>query len=325
MYSVVLMMAMTSAPDAASFHKAGCHGGMLHKWNTCHGCYSTCHGCWSSGHGCGGSWAYSSYSCSGCAGNATYYFSCYGNQPNSYFQPFSCYGYGIYGGTSYTWPIPYEGGGAGTYGYGYPIPANSMPRIEKAPDTKAPDAKKPEIKEEKSMIYPTSPNKAQVVVKLPADAKLYANDQLTNLDSSERAFSTPALEKGLDYQYSMKIEYTRNGKTLTDNQIVKVRAGQVSVVDFNERVKAETAISTLKFVVPEGAKLFVENKPLSLAGSEFKTPELIKGAEYAYSIRAEFNRDGKNETQTQRVVFKAGEPVTVDFMDIGSIRTAAVK
>jgi len=319
MYSIVLMMAMTSAPETADFH-----GRALHYFNSCHGCCGghswhngSCGGCWSSCHGCGGSgFAYSSYACSGCAGNVTSYHSCHGYTPN-YYQPFSCFGYGIYGGTSYSWPIPYEGGGPGTYGYATPYSPNAMPRIE---EKKEVEPKKADSKQGgQTMIYPTTPNKAQVVVRLPADAKLYANDTLTNLSSAERSFSTPSLEKGQDYQYSMKVEYTRDGKTVSDSQIVKVRAGEVSVVEF---VDKSTAISTIKFVAPEGAKLFVENKLLGTSGS-FKTPELTKGAEYAYSVRAELNRDGKTEASTQRVVFKAGEAVTVDFMDLGTIRTAS--
>jgi uncharacterized protein (TIGR03000 family) len=329
MYSVVLMMAMTSAPEAPNWGGKGFfHGGALHClntchgcwaschgcWSSCHGCWSSCHGCWSSCHGCGGGWSYgwSSYACSGCAGHANFYTSCSGNWSN-YWQPFSCFGYGIYGGTTYTYPVPYESA-PGTYGYGYPIPANSMPRIE----NKEIEPKK--SGETKSML---NADKAQVVVRLPADAKLYANGQLTNLSSGERSFNTPVLEAGQDYQYSMKIEYARGGKAIVEDKIVKVRAGQVSVVEFAEQGKADTAVSTLKFMVPEGATLFVENRAIETTGSEFKTPELAKGAEYAYNVRAELKRGGKVETQTQRVVFKAGEPVTVDFLELGTVRTAS--
>jgi len=318
MYSIVLMMAMTSAPETPEFHGVF-HGGALHYWNSCHGCggsfwHSSCNGCYSSGHGHG--WAYSSRACSGCCGNVTSYHSCSGYAPN-YYQPFSCFGYGIYGGTSYYWPTPYDGGGPGTYGVGTPYVPNSMPRIE----DKKEELKKDKI-DGKTMIYPTVPTKASVVVRLPADAKLYANNSPTNLNSAERQFSTPTLEKGQDYQYTMKIEYSREGKTVVDSQIVKVRAGEVSVVEFVDKA-ATLAVSTIKFATPEGAAVFVENKPLATAAGEFKTPELTKGAEYAYSVRAEITVNGKTETATQRVVFKAGEPVTVDFSDLGTIRTAS--
>jgi uncharacterized protein (TIGR03000 family) len=123
----------------------------------------------------------------------------------------------------------------------------------------------------------------------------------------------------------MKIEYTRDGKTITDKQLVKVRAGRVSQVEFVDRAKSETVTSAIKFVAPEGARLFVDDKLLSLPSDApvYQTPELVRGAEYVYVVRAELDKDGKNQTQTQRVVFKAGEAVTVDFMELGSIRTAA--
>jgi len=325
MYSIVLMMAMTSAPETANFggHKGYMHGGGLYCLNTCYGCWGSCHG-YSSCHGCCGGWGWGygyfpSYACSGCAGNVNTYASCMGCYGN-YWQPYSCYGYGIYGGTSYSWPVPYESA-PGTYGYGYPVPANSIPRIE----TKEVEPKKiiePKKLGGETMNYLASPNKAQVVVRLPADAKLYANGKLTTLESTERAFSTPVLDRGQDYQYTMKVEYTRNGQKVVDDKVVRVRAGETSVVEFAE-AKADTAVSTLKFVVPQGAKLFVENKAINGSTGEFKTPELTKGSEYAYSVRAELNRDGKVETQTQRVVFKGGEPVTVDFSDLGTVRTAS--
>jgi uncharacterized protein (TIGR03000 family) len=174
----------------------------------------------------------------------------------------------------------------------------------------------------KSLNAPLSPNKAQVVVNLPADAKLFANGQLTALTSSERSFVSPVLEQGREYQYSLKVEYVRDGRTITDAQVVKVRPGDVSRVEFAD--VSATAASTIKVTIPEGAKLFVDNqfRELPSGTKEFKTPLLVKGSEYFYNFRAELTIDGKKQEQTQRVVFKAGELVSVDFSDMNAIRTA---
>ena len=290
MYSVLLMAAMTAAPETPNcwFHCA--------PVSTCHGCY-------------GGSYY------NGCYGSCRGYSSCYGcyGGGGGYMTPYSCGGYGIYGGASYTWPTTYPYGGNPGYGYGYPQMAPPVIKIE-----------------EKKVIpmktyVPTAPNQAQVVIRLPADAKLFANGQLTSLTSAERAFSTPTIEKDRDFQYTMKVEYIRDGKNFTDSQIVKVRAGEVSIVEFVDLSKATTVTSTINVEMPEGAKVFVENKPLVLPEGQksFKTPALTKGAEYAYEFRAELTRDGKSQSQTQRVVFKGGEPVTVDFKDMNAIRTVS--
>jgi uncharacterized protein (TIGR03000 family) len=304
MYSLVLMMSMTSAPETPN-------------WWFCHKSYS-CSGC------NGSAWAVPgySYACSGCAGNATSYTSCLGYAGN-YYVPFGCYGYGIYGGTSYSFPIMADPNPTAGYGYGMPYPASSIPRIETDKDKgKKPEVKPPDTKD-KTMIYPVPSNRAQVLVRLPANAKLFANNQVTALDSAERVFTTPALEKGQEYQYEMRIEFARDGKTVTDKQVVKVRAGSLSVVEFGNSTKTIAAASVIKFVAPQGATLYVDNKLLN--ATEYTTPELVKGAEYAYEVRGELTRDGKSQKESRRVVFKAGEAVMVDFSDLGSVRTAAAR
>jgi uncharacterized protein (TIGR03000 family) len=313
MYSVVLMLSMTAAPETPNFGGRlfghSCHGG----YSSCHGCYSSGHGCYASCHGCYAS-GYSGYpwghgSCHG-GGVLVYKGGCYGA-----YSGYSCHGYGAYGGASYMWPSPYYYQGAGCYGYGYPI----VPVYPKIEDKKDP------IKDPKKTYLPASPDQGRVIVQLPVDAKLYANDHLTTLTSGERDFTTPAIERGRDYQYAMKIEYVRDGKTITDTKVVKVRAGGVSLVEFADQGKTDLVASTVTVNLPQGAKLFVENQLREFpdGAKEFKTPQLQKGSEYAYNFRAELTKDGKNHTQAQRVVFKAGEPVNVDFRDMDTATTAS--
>ncbi len=70
-----------------------------------------------------------------------------------------------------------------------PVPAveSSMPRIKPA----AEELKKLDEVKPKPMSFKDLPQRAKVVVHLPADAKLYSNGDLTELKSSERSFSTP--------------------------------------------------------------------------------------------------------------------------------------
>jgi uncharacterized protein (TIGR03000 family) len=303
MYSVVLMMSMTAAPETPSW--------FFHHHYSCHGCYGSCYGCSGSCYGsCYGS-------CSGVAYGSyrPWYSSCYG----CYGSYSGCYGYGIYGGASYAWPYPYYSGSGGCYGYGAPIPAYTSP----TPMT--PGKTEEKLPEPKKTYLPVSPDQARVIVRLPTDAKLFANGQLTDLTSSERWFSTPVIAKDRDFQYTMKIEYTRDGKNLSDSKIVKVRAGEVSVVEFAELGTTDLVTSIIKVNAPANAKVFVQDRQeLPEGAKEFRTPPLSKGREYAYSFRAEVSKDGKKQSQTQRVSFKAGEPVTVDFTEmVDAPRTAS--
>jgi uncharacterized protein (TIGR03000 family) len=299
MYSVVLMMAMTTAPETPQF--------FFH----CNPCYSSCYGCWGSCYGCWGS-------CHGCWGSC---YGCYGG----YWTTNSCYGYGIYGGASYTWPYPYYGGCGGCYGYSTPMaPIQITPKVEE------------KLGAPKKTTF--APDQARVIVHLPADAKLFANGQPTNLASAERQFFTPSLATGHDYQYTMKVEYIRDGKTITDSQVVKVRAGTVASVDFVDqaastvavipvdRSNAELVASKVTVIAPANAKIFVGNtQELPAGAKEFTTPKLAKGKEYTYHFRAELTKNGAKQTQTQRVAFKAGDAVEVDFSDMNNPRTASTK
>lgn len=69
-------------------------------------------------------------------------------------------------------------------------------------------------------------NQALITVTLPEDAKLTVDDRATTSTSAARAFATPALEKGLEYSYTLKAEAVRDGKKLTANKVVTVRAGE---------------------------------------------------------------------------------------------------
>jgi uncharacterized protein (TIGR03000 family) len=80
--------------------------------------------------------------------------------------------------------------------------------------------------------------------------------------------------------------------------------------------------------LPAGAKLFVDDAPISDAAPKksFRTPELQKGQEYYYEVRAELIRDGKPVSESRKIVVKAGEVIRTDFRSLGvATGVAAVK
>jgi uncharacterized protein (TIGR03000 family) len=77
-------------------------------------------------------------------------------------------------------------------------------------------------------------SQARVIVELPADARLYVDDQLMKTTSARRVFSTPTLEKGQTYYYILRAEVMRDGKTQTDTRRVLVRAGQEIKASFSD-------------------------------------------------------------------------------------------
>jgi len=320
MYSVVMLAAMSAAPETPEFFGlfGRCFGGrtVVYGCGGCYGC-SGCYGYRTSCFGCGGCWGTTvtySYGCSGCGGWGCTGYSvgctgCWG------YAPVGCTGVGCYGAGV---PVGCYGGyvtgttvGTSSYvtggtvsGYEYAAPVTTP-----ATSTSFGD---------ESRVPAT---KASVVVRLPENAKLTADGTATNLAGAERKFFTPDLQTGKDYQYTLTAEFVRDGKMVTESKKVVVRAGVQTVVDFNGEDKASSAVAV---VLPEKARLFVDDQITTARGGkhEFRTPELTKGKTFTYTFRAEVVRDGKTETQTQRVVFKAGEPVSVDFSDVGVVKVA---
>jgi uncharacterized protein (TIGR03000 family) len=67
--------------------------------------------------------------------------------------------------------------------------------------------------------------------------------------------------------------------------------------------------------VPTDAEIWFETSKMSLTGSvrEYQSPPLTPGIRYTYEIRARWNENGREVTQTQQVGVAAGTRVSVRF------------
>jgi uncharacterized protein (TIGR03000 family) len=79
---------------------------------------------------------------------------------------------------------------------------------------------------------------ATITVTLPADARLYFDGKMTRQDGALRTFVTPDLRPGKEFSYTAKIEYMRDGRTMTETKTVTVRAGQTTRVEFGAAMMA---------------------------------------------------------------------------------------
>lgn len=78
------------------------------------------------------------------------------------------------------------------------------------------------------------------------------------------------------------------------------------------------------FVVPTGARLFVNDVAVAAQGSQtFDTPKLTQGKTYYYTVKAELNRDGQAVTDIRRIDVAAGKALTVDFTKAEARQTAS--
>jgi uncharacterized protein (TIGR03000 family) len=88
------------------------------------------------------------------------------------------------------------------------------------------------------------PAKAILTVELPADAKLYIGEQLMTSSAATRSFSTPELEPGRSYSFTLRAEAVRDGKTFRESKKIVLRAGE----------QFETSLTNLQPAVSAAAK-----------------------------------------------------------------------
>ena len=91
----------------------------------------------------------------------------------------------------------------------------------------------PGLHERKSRRIFTAPATSQVAylnISVPADAKLYLQDQLMTVEGAQRRFVTPVIAAGETHLYTVKVEIVRDGKTLTKTAQTTVIPGQEAFV-----------------------------------------------------------------------------------------------
>ena len=370
-----------------SYYPAGCSGSYYNGCNGCNGdtflnrvrrffdrgncCGSGSgygFGCTGSRYGCSGSAAYS------CFGSSAAY-SCYGGPAMSY-APMATGGQSCYGsGVPYA-PPPFDLNPITPAIPGTAPPPPTIPYAppEAAPGTNLNTGLKPAGATSSSLVSNGNTARATVIVRLPADARLFADTRQLALTGPERKFVTPELPAGQDFTYRFRVEYERDGETLSVTKKVPVHAGGQVTVEFTDLTakviptpssprhssmggstlalspaanlitKPETrpeatlastparsatpaagALSspsgpptehaTITVKLPPGATLYVDDRksPSDEPVRQFRTPPIPTGRDFAYLMKAEIVRNGQTETFTQKVPFRAGERVEVDF------------
>jgi uncharacterized protein (TIGR03000 family) len=164
---------------------------------------------------------------------------------------YSCNGYqqpmmpGFDGG-GYAQPVPttsyyYESTPAGCYGTpSMPLSTGPAPFNfpSASPDYAVPSATPPNTINEDPRFRPAISNndamRGTVIVRLPENATLYAEGRRLNLTGESRRFVTPPLPSMAEYSYTFRVEYTRNGETISRSKQVNVKAGTTTNVEFDD-------------------------------------------------------------------------------------------
>jgi uncharacterized protein (TIGR03000 family) len=66
------------------------------------------------------------------------------------------------------------------------------------------------------------------------EAKVWFESEATKQEGTDRFYTSPPLEKGRQYNYTIKASWMENGREVTREKTVPVRAGQQVVANFND-------------------------------------------------------------------------------------------
>ena len=161
-----------------------------------------------------------------------------------------------------------------------------------------------------------------LVVNVPADAKVFVNGRPTTSTGEHRQYVSHGLEAGMRYEYQVRAEIVRDGKTISDTKTVQLTAGSQSSIAFDmssspapHTAKTGAAPKTAVLLhVPADAKVYLSGAETSSTGTdrEFITTRLAAGSAWEnYTVRVVSG----GETREQTLTLKAGDnrELTFDF------------
>jgi uncharacterized protein (TIGR03000 family) len=258
MYSLMLLTAMTTTPEASGFGDVWakhcfweCCLPARYGWVDCGpgyaayypASYTSCCGI----GGYGGGYGTGGYGCGcygGCMGGGCIggYYNCYGGGGGAWGNIWAGIGYagfGAYGNYGAYNTLPYYSAPVYATPLFEPRPVEVKPPSPPKPGEKKKDFEPLEIRPIKTM---NNSVEAAIVVNVPPEAKVFINDHLMRSQSTERTFKSPAIEPGATYFYTLRVVVEKDGKPVEDVRRVTVKAGEVSRLSFDnlfDRVRPE--------------------------------------------------------------------------------------
>lgn len=229
-------------------HRRGHH----HGYAGCHGCYScaacSCHSCHSC-HACFGCTAYSCSGCHGCYGSSGYY-----GYSDGYSEGIGVPGVPVFSDDGVVVPqIPLADDTIPPTTAPQPSSDPPFPEAVFLPNPSLTDnVTAPLQLESQRNALPTSSskgvvqtaiaasseesasNRVRITVNLPEDARLWVDHVECPLTSSVRSFRTQPLNGNQQYFYDLKVELTRDGRTISQTQRVVITPGHEVRVDFTK-------------------------------------------------------------------------------------------
>ncbi len=181
----------------------------------------------------------------------------------------------------------------------------------------------PDAVAEPDAVTSTTGN-TSIKVALPENAKVYVNDALTTSTGTERSYVSRGLRQGMTYSYKIRVEYEQDGQTVSEDQLVKLSAGETVSLTFGQaeeeamaESQADEPVQTeVKVQVPEDATVFLSGLPTNQTGKLriFSTSQLAAGQEWEdYTVRVEVVRDGQTLVREKKLKVEGGGSYELAF------------
>lgn len=166
---------------------------------------------------------------------------------------------------------------------------------------------------------------ATIKVTVPEGAKVVVNDSPTTSKGTERSYVSRGLQAGKSYTYNFQVTYAgADGKSVTEDRVVKLRAGDVVPLSFGQDSQQEMATAKevdevetkLTLEVPNDAKVYLLDTETKQTGKlrTFTTKQLKPGEKWeGYQIRVELEEGGKTLVREQELEIEGGQSYELAF------------
>lgn len=134
-------------------------------------------------------------------------------------------GYGGYGCVGYG----YGGWGYPVYGYGYASYTPVYRPVYAPVYASVVSTSRASVRPAVQTVKPTT-----LTVNVPADAKLFVNDQQMKAQGPRRQFTSRSLKPGAAYNYRVRVEFVRDGQPVSEEKQIQLVAGQLRSLTFAE-------------------------------------------------------------------------------------------
>lgn len=160
-----------------------------------------------------------------------------------------------------------------------------------------------------TLVAKTETGSGQLIVSVPAAAKVFVNDRATTSTGSSRNYVSNGLAVGKTYKYRVRVEYELDGEPVVETKVATLTGGGQASLEFGQAVEAvaKKAVETkLTLSVPADAKVTLSGAATQQTGQEreYTTTQLADGSSwdnYVVSVTV------GEETQDRVITLRGGE------------------